>query len=77
VTNPAGSRHVWDLCLNTPPPLGFDPAPIYGSVAEPKPGGPKFGVLKVTPTRILLYGFPAESQIWTPAADATVAGSDG
>jgi general stress protein 26 len=60
-------HHAWDLFLNTAPPLGFDPAPIYGSIDEPKPGGPKFGLLKLTPYRILLYHFPVPSTIWTPA----------
>jgi len=66
-------QHVWDLYLNAEAPLGFDPAPIYGSVEEPNPGGPRFGVLKLIPYRILLYQFPIPSTIWTPAnAEASV-----
>jgi len=60
-------QHVWDLFLNTAPPLGFDPAPIFGSIDEPNPGGIQFGLLKFTPYRILLYQIPGLSTIWTPA----------
>ena len=28
----AVKQYVWDLLLKTPPPLGFDPAPIYHAV---------------------------------------------
>ncbi len=57
--------HAWGLYLHAEPPLGFDPAQIYGSVDEPKPGGPVFGALKLIPYRILLYQFPIPSTIWT------------
>jgi hypothetical protein len=59
-------EHAWNLFLSTPPPLGFDPTPLYGSIDEPNPGGPPFGLLKLTPYRILLYQFPTPSTIWTP-----------
>lgn len=42
-------RHVWDLFLAAPAPLGYDPAPIYGSV-----DATDFGVLRITPRRIEL-----------------------
>ncbi len=47
--DPADKQRVWDLCLQTAPPLGFDPAPIYKSVDDPG-----FGVLRLTPWRIQL-----------------------
>ena len=55
-------QRIWELVKNTPPPMGFDPAPIYERVDHPK-----FGVLKLTPWRIELYSFPAASQVWRPA----------
>jgi general stress protein 26 len=45
----ATKEHVWELFRATPPPLGFDPAPIYGTAASPD-----FGVLRLTPWRIEL-----------------------
>jgi general stress protein 26 len=55
-------QRIWELVKNTPPPVGFDPAPIYERVDHPK-----FGVLKLIPWRIELYSFPAASQVWKPA----------
>ncbi len=52
---------VWDLCKDTPPPVGFDPEPIYKSVDHPN-----FGVLKLIPWRIEIYNFPAQSLVWRP-----------
>ena len=49
-------RRIWDLFKNTPPPLGFDPAHDFVS-----PDHPNFGLLKLTPWRIALVSFPAES----------------
>jgi hypothetical protein len=46
----------WQLFKTTPPPLGFDPAPDFIS-----PDHENFGVLKLTPWRIVLVSFPAES----------------
>ena len=46
-------QRVWQLCIETPPPVGFDPAPIYERVDHPN-----FGVLKLTPWRIELYNPP-------------------
>jgi general stress protein 26 len=45
----ATKRHVWDLFSTAPPPLGYDPGPIYGSVESPD-----YGVLLVTPLQIEL-----------------------
>ena len=49
-------QRVWQLCLETPPPVGFDPAPIYERVDHPN-----FGVLKLTPWRIELASSPGEA----------------
>lgn len=61
----ATKEWLWNLCLNTAPPLGFDPAPIFGSVDHPG-----FGVLKLTPWRIELAQFPSEPLIWRNPAGA-------
>ncbi len=50
-------QRVWDLFLNTPPPLGYDPAQDYV-----RSDHENFGLLKLTPWRIALVSFPAPSQ---------------
>lgn len=45
----AAKRHVWDLFLSAPAPLGYDPAPIFGSV-----DAPDFGLLRLTPYAVEL-----------------------
>ena len=45
----ATKRHVWNLFSASPPPLGYDPSPIYGSVEAPD-----YGVLLTTPLQIEL-----------------------
>ena len=54
--DPAQKQRVWDLFANTPPPLGYDPAPDFIH-----PDHENFGVLKLTPWRIALVTFPAPS----------------
>jgi uncharacterized pyridoxamine 5'-phosphate oxidase family protein len=49
-------KRIWDLFKNTPPPLGYDPTNDFIS-----PDHENFGVLKLTPWRIALVTFPAES----------------
>jgi general stress protein 26 len=49
-------QRIWDLFLHAPPPLGYDPAPTFGS-----PDDPEFGLLKLAPWRIALVSFPAAS----------------
>lgn len=49
-------QRIWDLFKDTPEPVGYDPAPFFGSV-----DGPGFGLLKLTPWRIDLVTFPAPS----------------
>jgi uncharacterized pyridoxamine 5'-phosphate oxidase family protein len=55
---------VWNLVKALPPPLGFDPAQDFID-----PDHENFGLLKLTPWRIDLVSFPAESfdkgtQVW-------------
>lgn len=57
--------HVWNLCSTFPEPMGFDPALIYGTVDEPGEGQPEFGVLKLTPYRIVLTQWPEPLVMWT------------
>ena len=53
-------RHVWELFRTAPPPLGYDPAPIFHAVEHPD-----FGVLKLTPWRIELGDMMAvQSRVW-------------
>jgi uncharacterized pyridoxamine 5'-phosphate oxidase family protein len=47
-------QRIWDLFKGAPEPLGYDPAPIFGSIEN-------FGLLKLTPWRIDLTTFPAPS----------------
>ena len=49
-------ERIWNLFKNTPPPLGYDPAHDFIS-----PDHENFGLLKLTPWRIALISFPAES----------------
>lgn len=49
-------ERVWELFKSAPPPLGFDPAPEFES-----PASPRCGVLRLSPWRIVLVTFPAES----------------
>jgi general stress protein 26 len=52
---------IWELHRTTPPPLGFDPQPYYGSIENPY-----FGLLRTTPWRIELGNLNGESVIWRP-----------
>lgn len=58
-------QHVWDLCLTTDPPLGFDPAPIYERMDHPD-----FAVLKLIPWRIDLVDPPAQHLVWRGSQEA-------
>lgn len=55
----ADKQHVWDMFLAAPPPLGYDPAPIFQSVDNPN-----FGLLKLTPWRVELADMPNHIQVW-------------
>lgn len=57
-------RRIWDLYKNTPPPLGYDPVISWQGVEDPA-----FGLLKLTPWRIELFGLAtmrAGGTIWRP-----------
>jgi hypothetical protein len=66
-------QHVWGLVRTTPEPLGFDPATICPPIGEEVPNRPLFGVIKLTPYRITLYGFPQPPVIWTPGDEEQAA----
>jgi general stress protein 26 len=52
VDDPAEKKRIWELYKSTPPPLGYDPQMIWqGGVDDPG-----YGLLKLTPWRIELYG---------------------
>src|SRR5262245_22446484 len=61
VDDPAERRRVWELFRAAAPPLGFDPAPIYGS-----PDAARFGLLRLVPWRIRLTDTTAQDhyRIW-------------
>jgi general stress protein 26 len=52
-------ERIWELHRTTPPPLGFDPKPHFGSIEHPH-----FGVLRITPWRIELGNLYGEPIIW-------------
>jgi len=65
VDDMATKRRIWDLYKNTPPPLGYDPAIIW----QGGPEDPGFGLLKLTPWRIELFGLATMMQggtVWRP-----------
>jgi len=45
----AQKQHIWEMFKSAPSPLGYDPTPIFE-----RPDHPHFGLLKLTPTRIIL-----------------------
>jgi general stress protein 26 len=55
----AEKQRVWNFVSKIPPPLGFDPAPIYHGADHPD-----FGLLKLTPWRIELANLPDERKYW-------------
>jgi general stress protein 26 len=61
VEDPAEKSRIWDLYLETEPPLGYDPAPIFK--AKDDAG---WGLLKLTPWRLELYVFPPGPTVWRP-----------
>lgn len=57
----ATRRRIWDLCRNTPEPVGFDPAAVWGDISDPDNG-----LLRLTPWRIELNDFsgPPRTVVW-------------
>ncbi len=62
VGDPAVKEHVWNLFRDAPPPLGYDPAPIFHALDHPR-----FGVLKLTPWRIEVATIPTSRIVWHAA----------
>ena len=52
-------ERIWELHRITPPPLGFDPQPHYGTINHPH-----YGLLRFTPWRIELGNLNGEPLIW-------------
>jgi general stress protein 26 len=57
-------QRIWELCRNTPEPVGFDPAAIWGEIADPDNV-----LLRLSPWRIELNDFsgPPRTRIWRSA----------
>jgi hypothetical protein len=55
----AEKLRIWELHKATPPPLGFDPKPHYGTVDHKL-----FGLLQFTPWRIELGDLHQEPIVW-------------
>jgi general stress protein 26 len=56
----ATKQRIWELCPTFPPPMGFDLAPIFGTVENPN-----YGLLKLTPWRIELPDLATRSTtVW-------------
>jgi general stress protein 26 len=62
-------QRIWELHQTTPPPLGFDPQPHYGSIDHPY-----YGLLRITPRRIELGNLYGEPLIWRPSAGESARG---
>ena len=65
IDDKAEKDRIWDLYKNTPPPLGYDPGIIWQGGKD----DPTYGVLKLTPWRIELYGLGsvmtgAAGEVW-------------
>jgi general stress protein 26 len=55
----AEKTRLWELIKATPPPLGYDPEPHFGTIDNPH-----FGLLRLIPWRIELYTLRGESIVW-------------
>lgn len=64
VDDPAEKQRVWDFIKSQPEPYGYDPTII--PQWKDGPGSERFGLLKLTPWRIEVYGSPpaTASRIW-------------
>lgn len=64
---PEEKRRIWELYKSTPPPLGYDPGMIWRNGPDDE-----FGLLKLTPHRIELYGLAdlgagRAPRVWRPS----------
>ena len=66
--DPAIKQHVWDLFLNTPEPLGYDPALTFIA-----PDHENFGVLRIDPWKIILATLAGDpwQKIWRAGRDTS------
>ena len=55
----AEKERIWELHKTTPPPLGFDPQPHYGTIYHQF-----YGLLRFTPWRIELGNLRGEPIVW-------------
>jgi len=55
----AVKQRTWNLALNTPEPVGYDPALDFISYDNPT-----YGVLKLTPWRVEIYTLSVGTKIW-------------
>jgi general stress protein 26 len=63
-------RRIWELHRATPPPLGFDPQPHYGTIDHKY-----YGLLRITPWRIELANLGGEPVIWRQQIDSRTGNS--
>lgn len=69
VDDKAEKDRIWELYKGTPPPLGYDPGMIWREGKD----DPTYGLLKLTPWRIELWGLAdlmsgKEHQVWRNSA---------
>lgn len=57
ITDRVEHQRIWELFKTTPPPMGYDPTPIFNTID-------RFGLLKLTPWRIEIAQFPGEGRVW-------------
>jgi general stress protein 26 len=65
--DPTTKRRIWNLFLNAPAPLGYDPAPIFGDV-----DAPDFGLLRLTPYAVELGDVSRQGErriVWLAAIE--------
>ena len=60
-------KRIWNLLKDTPEPVGYDPIAFWAD----GPTDPTFGVLKLTPWRLEVWGLAAmargqAAQVWRP-----------
>ena len=57
--DPTEKRRLWEIFAASPPPLGYDLAPYFGSIDNPA-----YGLLRLTPRRIELGDLFGEARVW-------------